>query len=50
MYSAPMGLLVFNLEDQSNVEPHLKNVVSMPSSATVILKEEGEDQVIETSN
>lgn len=50
MYCATMGLLVFNLEDQSNVEPHLRNIVLIPSSVTLMLKEEKEDSIIETSN
>lgn len=45
-----MGLHVFNLEDQSNVQPHPKNVALIPSSVTSMLKEEREDSIIETSN
>lgn len=44
MYSATMGLLVFHLEDQPNVEkPHPKNAVFIPTSVRVTLREERED-------
>lgn len=44
MYSATMGLLVFHLEDQPNVEePHPKNAVLIPTSVRVMLREERED-------